>query len=143
MNSTWPVVILIYLYVKFSTDWGPKWMKNREPFQIDRLVQIYDAFQVIANAYVCQQVIDNLKPKNVHKWLNFFILILKCSFWHTPGCGITIGDVSPSTIHWILGLWGWITKCHFHVHELIRQFFFYHRSRRYAIIFTCWNYWIF
>lgn len=56
MSSPWPPLIITVLYIKFSTDWGPKWMKNKKAFQIDRIVQIFDVFQIVANFYIFYKV---------------------------------------------------------------------------------------
>lgn len=52
MSSPWPSILIVILYIKFSTDWGPRWMKNRPPFQIDRIVQVYDVIQVLFNLFM-------------------------------------------------------------------------------------------
>lgn len=56
VGCPWTVIILMYLYVKLVTKWGPKWMENRPPFNLDRIVQVYDVFQVVANARIFYQV---------------------------------------------------------------------------------------
>ncbi|KAM3961927.1 very long chain fatty acid elongase 7 [Aphomia sociella] len=45
-------LLLLGLYLMVVLKWGPKWMKHRQPFNIDRILIFYNAFQVIACAYL-------------------------------------------------------------------------------------------
>lgn len=47
----YPLVILL-LYLKFVLHWGPKWMKNKEPFRLDNVLRIYNLFQIGINLYM-------------------------------------------------------------------------------------------
>lgn len=49
-------VMLIGLYLYFVTGRGQKWMKNREAFQLNFVMNVYNIFQVISNAYVFYMV---------------------------------------------------------------------------------------
>ncbi|CAH0699685.1 unnamed protein product [Spodoptera exigua] len=40
------------LYLMFVLEWGPKFMKNRQPFNLDKVLIAYNSFQVLACAYV-------------------------------------------------------------------------------------------
>lgn len=46
-------VILIGFYLYFVTGRGQKWMRNREAFELNNVMTVYNVFQVISNAYVC------------------------------------------------------------------------------------------
>lgn len=47
---------VIGLYLLFVLKIGPNWMKNRKPFNIERLMIVYNLIQVIACAYVHYEV---------------------------------------------------------------------------------------
>lgn len=56
MNSaSFPIVITV-LYLYFVLVLGPKLMKNRKPFNIKRVIVIYNIAQVIFNAYLFVRV---------------------------------------------------------------------------------------
>ncbi|XP_055374713.1 elongation of very long chain fatty acids protein 7-like [Condylostylus longicornis] len=49
MGSPIPVLIFIFLYLKFVLDWGQKFMKDRKPFEVDRLIILYNIIQIAWN----------------------------------------------------------------------------------------------
>ena len=80
MSSIWPTVTLCVFYLYFSIALGPWLMKNREPFQIKTLIQLYNVFVTLLSAYmfyeicmsgwfthynwVCQEVETDPDPKS-------------------------------------------------------------------------------
>ncbi|XP_041976085.1 elongation of very long chain fatty acids protein AAEL008004-like [Aricia agestis] len=44
------IIIIITLYLLFVFKWGPRFMRNRRPFQIDNIVMVYNALQVLGCA---------------------------------------------------------------------------------------------
>lgn len=42
-----PVLIIVILYCYFVLSWGPKFMANRKPFKIQKLMIVYNAIQVV------------------------------------------------------------------------------------------------
>ncbi|XP_067122744.1 very long chain fatty acid elongase AAEL008004-like [Centruroides vittatus] len=51
MSSPFPILTIIAAYVYFVKVLGPAWMKNRRPFQIDKLVKFYNILMVISNGF--------------------------------------------------------------------------------------------
>ncbi|XP_005189663.3 elongation of very long chain fatty acids protein AAEL008004 [Musca domestica] len=58
----WPLVYspvipvsIIALYLLFVLKYGPKWMENRQPFELKNIMRVYNVIQVIANLvlFVC------------------------------------------------------------------------------------------
>lgn len=56
MDSVWKVVAIQAAYIYFVLKLGPKLMENRKPFNIDKLLIIYNIVQTIANGYIFIQV---------------------------------------------------------------------------------------
>uniref|UniRef100_A0A1I8Q091 Elongation of very long chain fatty acids protein n=1 Tax=Stomoxys calcitrans TaxID=35570 RepID=A0A1I8Q091_STOCA len=52
-GSPYLMVGTIALYFVMVLKVGPKLMKNRKPFKLERTMQIYDVFQVVLNSYIC------------------------------------------------------------------------------------------
>ena len=46
MSSPWPTVVLCILYYYIIRVAGPRFMKDREPLNIQNLVVVYNLFQV-------------------------------------------------------------------------------------------------
>ena len=46
MSSPWPTVVLCLLYYYIIRVAGPRFMKDREPLNIQRVVTVYNLFQV-------------------------------------------------------------------------------------------------
>lgn len=47
------IVVAYYYFVKH---YGPKLMKNRPAFDLDRLLIVYNIIQITVNAYICGAV---------------------------------------------------------------------------------------
>ncbi|XP_012221659.1 very long chain fatty acid elongase 7-like [Linepithema humile] len=58
LNSPWPSLTLLGLYTYFIYDFGPRFMAKRQPFKLDRIIQLYNIFQVLINAYICYKILD-------------------------------------------------------------------------------------
>lgn len=57
MGSLWPVLIILFCYLYFIFEAGPKFMKFRNPMNIDRFVMMYDVVQVLFSLYIVKEVI--------------------------------------------------------------------------------------
>ncbi|XP_050521964.1 elongation of very long chain fatty acids protein 7-like [Daktulosphaira vitifoliae] len=53
--SIWPIISIIFVYLLFVLKLGPSYMKNRKPFDIDRIVMIYNIFQVFYSMYIVKE----------------------------------------------------------------------------------------
>ncbi|KAK6634815.1 hypothetical protein RUM44_000062 [Polyplax serrata] len=98
VGSPIPILLIMYTYNKVIKHIGPKYMKDRPPFQIDKLVQIYNVIQVVLcgwltfesfritfgpNGYYnwsCQPMDTSLSPVAVRvatlTWIYYMIKIL-------------------------------------------------------------------
>ncbi|KAK0166808.1 hypothetical protein PV327_004291 [Microctonus hyperodae] len=52
MSSPWPGVAILGFYLYFVSNLGPRLMANRQPFKLDRILQIYNVIQIIFNIYL-------------------------------------------------------------------------------------------
>jgi len=57
LDSFWPTLLLVATYVYLVKIWGPRFMKNREPYNISTFLVYYNAFQVILSAYIFIQLL--------------------------------------------------------------------------------------
>ncbi|XP_022673117.1 elongation of very long chain fatty acids protein AAEL008004-like [Varroa destructor] len=48
------ITILGYLYM--AKIWGPRFMRDRKPYDLSRVIQCYNVFQIIANSYFCSRL---------------------------------------------------------------------------------------
>ncbi|KAL4711172.1 hypothetical protein ACJJTC_015281 [Scirpophaga incertulas] len=58
-TKTWPLTAKPYqgltvlaLYLVFVLKWGPRWMKDRRPFDLDKLLIVYNAIQVVCCIHI-------------------------------------------------------------------------------------------
>ena len=56
MQSVIPTLALCLGYVYIVKVWGPNYMRDRPPYQIKSFILVYNAFQVVLNAWLCQGV---------------------------------------------------------------------------------------
>ncbi|XP_049530546.1 elongation of very long chain fatty acids protein AAEL008004-like isoform X2 [Anopheles darlingi] len=52
LGSPWPIVTIIIIYLQFVKVWGPETMKNRTPFQLTTLMNVYNLIQIFLNLYI-------------------------------------------------------------------------------------------
>lgn len=57
MDSIWPTLAIVALYVYIVKIWGPNFMKDRKPYNINTFLIFYNAFQVIVSAYLFIQML--------------------------------------------------------------------------------------
>ncbi|XP_034478804.1 elongation of very long chain fatty acids protein F-like isoform X3 [Drosophila innubila] len=50
LGSPWPVTLLILGYLLFVLNYGKKFMQHRQPYDIKKIIILYNLFQVIYNA---------------------------------------------------------------------------------------------
>lgn len=56
MGSPLNVVAIVGLYLLFVLKWGPKFMENRKPFNIDKILIVYNAIQIAICGYLVTEV---------------------------------------------------------------------------------------
>ncbi|CAA9996476.1 unnamed protein product [Nesidiocoris tenuis] len=57
VGSPVPIITIVILYNYFINNWGPAFMKDRPPFQLRRPMIIYNAVQVVVNAWIVYMII--------------------------------------------------------------------------------------
>lgn len=50
------ITITLVGYLYMAKIWGPRFMKDRKPYNLSSLIQAYNAFQVAANVYYCSKI---------------------------------------------------------------------------------------
>jgi len=56
MSTPWPVLSILTVYLLFVLKLGPKMMKNHEPFNIKRIIMVYNFIQTLYNFYIVSDV---------------------------------------------------------------------------------------
>ncbi|XP_025425486.1 elongation of very long chain fatty acids protein 1-like [Sipha flava] len=56
MGSIWPITFIVIIYLYFVLKIGPELMRYRNPFNIDRIVLVYNAVQVFLSFYVVKEI---------------------------------------------------------------------------------------
>lgn len=88
MDSAFPTLLITLIYPCLVWKIGPKLMKNREAFNVDRLLTLYNFGQIIANSYIVIQMssvmfrkfniycnlVDYSDDQDAHTLLNAFYL---------------------------------------------------------------------
>ncbi|XP_026679170.1 elongation of very long chain fatty acids protein 4-like isoform X2 [Diaphorina citri] len=59
MSSWVPVTVTLVAYLVFVLYIGPKWMATRKPFQINRILMVYNLGQTLASLYVVSSFMYN------------------------------------------------------------------------------------
>lgn len=56
MRNPLPGIFIIAAYLYFVLSWGPRFMANRKPFQMTRLLIVYNFIQVIVSVALTYEV---------------------------------------------------------------------------------------
>lgn len=56
MRSPWACLAIVGFYLYFVHELGPNLMAKRKPFKLERVMQIYNAVQIVLCAYVLHKV---------------------------------------------------------------------------------------
>ncbi|XP_034946044.1 elongation of very long chain fatty acids protein 7-like isoform X2 [Chelonus insularis] len=57
MATPWPGLAIVGFYLYFIYTLGPRLMANRQPFNLDRILQIYNVIQIILSGYLVYQAL--------------------------------------------------------------------------------------
>jgi len=55
LDSFWPTLLLVAAYLFIVKIWGPRFMENRPPYNINTFLIYYNACQVVFSAYIFVQ----------------------------------------------------------------------------------------
>lgn len=56
ISSPLPGLSIIAVYLYFTLSWGPRYMANRKPFQLERILIVYNFIQVIISTWIFYEV---------------------------------------------------------------------------------------
>jgi len=51
-GGPWRIVATVIIYVLFVTKVGPNWMRDRKPFQLERLIKFYNLANIVVNSFI-------------------------------------------------------------------------------------------
>ncbi|GLH05886.1 Elongation of very long chain fatty acids protein [Gryllus bimaculatus] len=83
LASPWPASIILFAYIYFIKVCGPRFMKDRQPYNIDWLMHLYNLSQLYWNTYLFSYIYDIYKAAQEDK---------DFSFWCMP---VTYSDDNP------------------------------------------------
>jgi GNS1/SUR4 family len=52
MQSPWPVLGILAVYLYFVNGRGQNWMKDRKPFELNSIINVYNIAQIFLNLYL-------------------------------------------------------------------------------------------
>lgn len=56
MDSPFPTLAMVVVYLLSVVVIGPSLMANRKPFQLNKIIVVYNAFQVLFSSYMLYEV---------------------------------------------------------------------------------------
>jgi len=56
MSGLLPIVTIIFVYNYFCSSVGPRWMKDRQPFDLKYVLIVYNVVQVVFNIWLFNEV---------------------------------------------------------------------------------------
>lgn len=52
VQSPWPMIGIVATYLFFVNGRGQDWMKDRKPFQLNSIINVYNVAQIFMNLYM-------------------------------------------------------------------------------------------
>lgn len=56
MKSPVPIFSIVGLYLYFVLSWGPRYMRDRKPFKLEKTLIVYNFIQVLLSAWMVYEV---------------------------------------------------------------------------------------
>lgn len=56
VSNPLPILVILYVYHRFVGAWGPALMANRPPYNIKKLIIVYNVIQIGLSGYLTVQV---------------------------------------------------------------------------------------
>lgn len=63
MSSPGPLLTILATYWYFCISAGPRYMKDRKPYDLKRIIQLYNAVQVLLSVYLVWEVSNKIIQK--------------------------------------------------------------------------------
>ncbi|XP_063379392.1 very long chain fatty acid elongase AAEL008004-like [Cydia fagiglandana] len=58
ISSPIPGLVIIFLYLQFVNKWGPRYMANKPPFQLQKTLVVYNFLQVCVSCWIVYEGLD-------------------------------------------------------------------------------------
>jgi len=130
MSSPWPVLAYCILYYYIVRVWGPKFMKDRPPYEIKNIMLVYNLFQTVFSAWMfkrcaefwltgeynwnCEPVDYSMSPRAIDAaditwwyffskfidYLDSFFFVLRKKFTHLSTLHVVHHGIMPFTAWW-------------------------------------------
>jgi len=68
LGNLWIVLAIVAAYVAFVLHYGPRWMEHRNPFELKRVMQVYNVVQVLTNATIFYIGLTNTYLQPGYSW---------------------------------------------------------------------------
>lgn len=85
MKSPLPIVFIFTFYLMTVFIIGPKFMKNRDPFDLKRVILVYNIFQIAASTAIVAGVKFSISLLEHIKNVFYFSFIAMVLAFETPG----------------------------------------------------------
>lgn len=86
LGSPIPILVILGTYLYFVKSIGPKWMQNRQPYNLQSVINVYNFLQIIINFYLGTFVSEQKKMASQQSILQcsvfcFFFFKKKGLYW--------------------------------------------------------------
>jgi hypothetical protein len=89
MSGPVPLLTILITYLYFSSSAGPRWMKDRKPFDLKYVLMVYNVLQVAFSVWLVHEVRHTVSPPQ-----GLFLALLAFPFLsQTPSCLSTTVDL--------------------------------------------------
>lgn len=106
IKSPVPGLTILGLYLYFVNSWGPRFMKDRKPFQFKNTLLVYNFVQVLISVYLFTEV-SGMRQRSSAQ-LTPIALLTHYRAWTVDGWDTTVGDVNQSIRHDRNSEWEWV-----------------------------------
>lgn len=130
MQNPGPTLVIIMLYLLFVKRWGPNIMKNREPYKLDRLIQIYNIVQVILSLYLLDQALR-------HCYFNGYNILCEPVDYSTDPTSVKIAR--GCYIYWVVKLIDLLDTVFFVLRKKQNQVSFLHVYHHAGMVVLIWH----
>ncbi|XP_014478536.1 PREDICTED: elongation of very long chain fatty acids protein AAEL008004-like [Dinoponera quadriceps] len=129
IGNLWYTPSLIIFYIYFVNVLGPKFMEKRQPYKLNRIIQIYNVLQIISNLYIFYLALNLM-------WLtNYNFQCEPVDFSYAPRA------IQISRMFWyyfLLKIVDWLDTIFFVLRKKQSQVSFLHVYHHFGMVMASW-----
>ncbi|XP_055321854.1 elongation of very long chain fatty acids protein 7-like isoform X1 [Sitodiplosis mosellana] len=132
MSNPFTMFAILAVYLCFILKWGPEYMKNRKPFNINKIIIVYNIIQIVACARLVAQALQH-----VYKFRNGYSFLCEPVDWSSGTVPMIIANGCHT--YFLLKVVDLLDTVFFVLRKKDKQISFLHLYHHTGMVILTWN----